>query len=206
MYQPFVWLNCPRGCASIFAPFICPPSARLPPEYWKVGMAIMAARPGGWIPSPRLCFAFVLRLPSFGDAGEGVFFWLVGPALTGCAVETRIFLTVRSCGTKACSDGLGHLRRPLSTAVADRSNSGGRKPGRWFLCHSRSTPHHPFGPFRFNWACSAQRPPSALRVVSALWVRDGSGQSRRVRFQSPNNPWRRGGLGIGTSGGTTGSV
>ena len=37
-------------------------------------MAIMAARPGGWIPSPRLCFAFVLRLPSFGDAGEGVFF------------------------------------------------------------------------------------------------------------------------------------
>ena len=42
LYQPFVWLNCPRGCASIFAPFICPPSAHLPPEYWKVGL--------GWLP------------------------------------------------------------------------------------------------------------------------------------------------------------
>ena len=93
--------------------------------------------------------------------------------MTGCAGEERIFLTDRSCGTKACSDGLGHLRRPLSTAIADRSDSGGRKPGRWFFFHSRSTPHHPFRPSWFYWACSAQRPPSALRVVSALWVRDG---------------------------------
>ena len=99
---------------------------------------------------------------------------VVGPALAGCAEKKKKkSLLFRSCGSKACSDGLGCLRRPLSTAVADRSNSGGWVHARWFLCRSRSTPHHPFGPFRFNWACSAQRSPSALRVVLALWVRDG---------------------------------
>ena len=132
----------------------------------------MAARPGGWIPSPRLCFAFVLRLPSFGDAGEGVFFWLVGPALTGCAVETRIFLTVRSCGTKACSDGLGHLRRPLSTAVADRSNSGGRKPGRWFfLSLSLDTASPPSGPPGLTGPDPPSGPLGALGCLGAMGKR-----------------------------------
>ena len=48
--------------------------------------------------------------------------------------------------------------------------------------------------------------PSNLMRLTSCGVRDGSGLSRRVRFHSPNNPWRRGGLGRDTSGGTTGSV
>ena len=99
-------------------------------------------------------------------------------------MKKRTFLTVRSCGSKACSDGLGRLRRPLSTAVADRSNSGGRKPGRWFLCHSRSTPHHPFGPFRFNWACSAQRSPRR----SGLFRRYGYEMAQDRAVESGSNP------------------
>ena len=151
-----------------FSFFYSPPSARLSPEYRRVVIAIMSARPGGWTPSPRPCFAFVVRRKVLV---------LVGPALTGCASEEN-FSTGQSIGTKASSNELGHLRRPLSKAVAVHSSSGGRKPGRWLfstLARHRITP---FRPSRFNWACSAQRPPSALWVVSAQWVRDGSGSSR----------------------------
>ena len=116
---------------------------------------------------PFFCCAFVARRKVLV---------LVGPALTGCASEKKEdFSTGQSIGTKASSDELGHLRRPLSKAVAVHSSSGGRKPGRWLfstLARHRITP---FRPSRFNWACSAQRPPSALWVVSAQWVRDGSG-------------------------------
>ena len=90
-------------------------------------IAIMSARPGGWTPSPRprFCCAFVARRKVLV---------LVGPALTGCASEKKEdFSTGQSIGTKASSDELGHLRRPLSKAVAVHSSSGGRKPGRWFF-------------------------------------------------------------------------
>ena len=184
---------------------ISPPSAPSPPGYQMVAIAILSARPGGWSPSLRPCFAFVVRLRSIGNAGEEGS-RCVGPVLTGCTGEVRIFSTGRSIGTKACSDGLGHLRRPLSAAVADRSDSGGRKPGRWLLFHSRSTPHHPFRPSRLNWACSAQWPPrrSGLsRRIGYEMVQDRAAESGS---DSPDNPPRFGGPGRGTSGGTTGRV
>ena len=171
-----------------------------------VAIAIMSARPGGWTPSPRPCFAFIVRLPSIGNAGEGGS-CLVGPVLTGCAGEERIFLTDRSCGTKACSDGLGHLRRPLSTAVADRSNSGGRKPGRWFfLSLSLDTASPPSGPPGLTGPDPPSGPLGALGCLGAMG-------KRRFRIEplspAPTPPTTRCALGVlgrGTSGGTAGRV
>ena len=51
----------PPWCESISSLFISPPSAPSSPEYRMVAIAIMSARPGGWTPSPRPCFAFAVR-------------------------------------------------------------------------------------------------------------------------------------------------
>ena len=79
----------PRWCVSISSHFYSPPSAPSSPGHRMVAIAIMSARPGGWTPSPRPCFAFVVRLRSIGNAGEEGS-CLVGPVLTGCAGEERI--------------------------------------------------------------------------------------------------------------------
>ena len=104
------------------------------------------------------------------------------------------FLTGRSCGTKACSDGLGHLRRPLSTAVADRSNSGGRKPGRWFfLSLSLDTASPPSGPPGLTGPDPPSGPLGALGCLGAMG-------KRRFRIEplspAPIPPTTRGASGV----------
>ena len=133
---------------------------------------------------------------------------VVGPALAGCAErKKKKSLLFRSCGSKACSDGLGRLRRPLSTAVADRSNSGGRKPGRWFfLSLSLDTASPPSGPPGLTGPDPPSGPLGALGCLGAMG-------KRRFRIEplspAPIPPTTRCALGVlgrGTSGGTAGRV